>query len=40
LEILTDDLEAYFGKEDEADMVVGFKSNTKRYISMFTSIAG
>lgn len=35
IEILLEDLQEFFGKEDEKNMVAAFVTNTKRYISLF-----
>jgi hypothetical protein len=39
LEILVEDLELYFNKEDEEQMVEEFKTNVKRYVKIFTEIS-
>lgn len=33
-----EDLESFFRKEEEAQMVEGFKRNTARYIELFTQV--
>lgn len=38
LEILMEDLEAYFRKDDEKQMLVAMRNNTMRYIEIFTDI--
>ena len=38
LEILMEDLEAYFRKDDEKELVNAFKSNTQRYVTIFEDI--
>jgi glycyl-tRNA synthetase beta subunit len=39
LEILYEDLESFFRKEDEKDLVNDFRTNTIRYTKVFGEIA-
>lgn len=38
VEILVEDLQEFFGKGDESEMVKAFTTNTKRYISLFEQV--
>lgn len=39
LEVELEDLEAFFRKEEQAQMVEGFHKNTARYIDLFVQVA-
>ena len=40
IEILMEDLENFFRKEDQKEMLESFKTNTLRYIEIFSTIIG